>query len=296
MKAGAYIVFLILTQFALAQKKWTNYNSIDQYVLNIDASSPEELARELIAPYHTYLEKTRAIFSWIAQHISYDYPRINPYKKKNTGNLISETNIDTSKTLRSVNELVAEDVLKKRNAFCYGYSRLFKCLCDDANIPCEIINGYGRGDIHQVGTNFRTNHSWNAVKLDSSWYLVDVTWASGYFTYNSNQFIKHFDDQYFLTPPEQFALDHFPDDLKWSLLQRPPTIGEFLHSPYKSRCFVKYNITSYWPKQGVIQASIGDTINLRIETALTVKEILAEVLLTVIWILHRSPRRCIVSH
>jgi transglutaminase/protease-like cytokinesis protein 3 len=126
-----------------------------------------------------------------------------------------------------VNELVAEDVLKKRTAFCYGYSRFFKCLCDYADIPCEIINGYGRGDVHQVGKNFRTNHSRNAVKLDSNWYLIDVTWASGYFTYNNNQFIKHFDDQYFLTLPEQFALDHFPDDLKWSLLQQPPASENF---------------------------------------------------------------------
>jgi transglutaminase/protease-like cytokinesis protein 3 len=194
----------------------------------------------------------------------------NQIKGSNRYNLINAVSDDddTSKTLRSLNELVADDVLKKGNAFCYGYSRLFKFLCDYANIPCEIINGYGRGDIHKIGNNFRTNHSWNAVNLDSSWYLVDVTWASGYFTYNSNEFINHFDDQYFLTPPEQFALDHFPDDLKWSLLQQPPTIGEFLHSPYKSRCFVKYNITSYSPKEGVIRASIGDTINFQIETSL----------------------------
>jgi hypothetical protein len=45
-------------------------------------------------------------------------------------------------------------------------------------------------------------------------------------------------------------------------------IGEFLHNPYKARCFVKYNITSYWPKEGVIKASVGDTINFRVETNL----------------------------
>lgn len=271
MKTCACIFFLLTTQFAISQEKPVNYNSIDRYVMNIDASSPRELAQKLTLRYTTDLEKMRAIFSWIAQHISYEYlpgQRLGGNIKNPSGDALSQ-DADTSTTLTPLNERVAEDVLKKGKAFCYGYSRLFQCLCDYARIPCEVINGYARGDFNKIGNNFRTNHSWNAVRLDSNWYLVDVTWASGYFTYNNNEFIKHFDDQYFLTPPSQFALDHFPDDLKWSLLRQPPTIGEFQRSPYKSRCFVKYDITSYWPKEGVIKASVGDTIHLRIETGLS---------------------------
>ena len=42
-------------------------------------------------------------------------------------------------------------------------------------------------------------------------------------------------------------------------------IKEFQYSPYKSRCFTKYNITSYGPQTGVIQAAVGDTIRLFVQ-------------------------------
>src|SRR5437762_1774165 len=269
MKTCASFILLFLVQSVFAQKQMINYSSIDWNVRNMDASSPAELALDLTAPCKTNLEKTRAIFSWIAQHISYEYKPVQQTSKSvHFSDRSGQDDADSSTELIPLNDLVAEDVLKKRRASCYGYTRLFKSLCDYAGIPCEIINGYGRGDFNKVANNFRTNHAWNGVLIDSGWHLVDVTWASGYFTYNSNQFVQHFEDQYFLTPPEQFALDHFPDDLKWSLLLRPPTIGEFIHSPYKGRCFIKYNITSYWPVGGVIYASVGDTVNLHVQTDL----------------------------
>src|ERR1051326_7453935 len=233
MKTCVSIIFLLSVQFVIAQTKATNYGSIDKHVANIDASSPKELEQELTTPYQTDLEKIRAFFSWIAQHISYDCASDKLRTKNSKSSVTGEVNydVDTSSELTPLNQLVAEDVMRKRMAFCYGYARLFKCLCDYASIPCEIINGYARGDLNKVGNNFRTNHSWNAVKLDSNWYLVDVTWASGYFTYNSNEFIKHFDNHFFLPPPEQFPLDPFPDDLVCLLLQHPPAIKEFQHSP-----------------------------------------------------------------
>lgn len=270
MKTGVIIIFVLITQLAFAQKSPANYSSIDWNVLNIEASTPAELAQKLTSPYKTDLEKVRAIFSWIAQHISYgrDQNSSTPRRTKNHSIIEAGESVDTTTVLIPLNELVAEDILKKRTAFCYGYSRLFQCLCEDAGILCEVINGYARGDSKRIGTNFRTNHSWNAVLLDSNWYLVDVTWASGYFTYSSNEFVRHFDDQYFLTSPGQFALDHFPDDLRWSLLQQTPTPDEFRHSPYKGRCFVKYNITAYSPSEGVIHVSIGDTVYFHVQTDL----------------------------
>ena len=269
MKPGVPLIFVLAVQFASAQKSTVSFSSIDMSVTKIESPSPADLAAKLTHSYKTDIEKTRAIFSWIAQHISYGVKPSESFSDKDVSSQSVTAEGDTSTTLTPLNELVSEDVLKKRTALCYGYSRLFKCLCDHAGIPCEIINGYGRGDLYRMGNNFHTNHSWNAVWLDSTWQLVDVTWASGYFTYNSNEFIRHFDDQYFLTPPEQFALDHFPDDLKWSLLQQPPTPREFLRSPYKGRCFVKYNIIAYSPAAGVIYASVGDTINFTVQTNLT---------------------------
>jgi len=267
MRPGVSFSFLLMAHVALAQKQPINYGSIDRQVRTIDASSPDDLAQKLTWAYNTDFERARAIFSWIAQHISYEYKDPGSHVSNKVSNTINDDDKDTS-ALTPLNKLVAEEVLKKRVALCYGYSHLFKYLCDYANIPCEIVNGYARGDFNKIGANFRTNHSWNAISLDSSWYLVDVTWASGYFSYKDNNFIKRFDDQYFLTAPAQFALDHFPDDLKWTLLEQPPAISEFQNGPYKARCFMKYEIISYWPKQGVIKASVGDTINFAMQMKL----------------------------
>lgn len=263
ISACLLFIQLIIIRPSYSQQKAIDFRSIDFAVSKIEAFSPIELSQKLTTNYSSAIEKARAIFSWEAQHINYETSFDRKPAKLNAATSVSPE--DTSSQLLPLDDRVAYDVLKKRSAMCYGYSRLFKSLCDHAGIPCEVINGYARGDFYRVGNNFRTNHSWNAIQLDSIWYLVDVTWASGYFTYNTNQFIKNFDDQYFMTPPSQFALDHFPDDLKWSLLEKTPPIDEFRNSPYKSRYFTKYEISSFWPKEGVIKATVGDTIHLRVE-------------------------------
>lgn len=47
---------------------------------------------------------------------------------------------------------------------CEGYSRAMKILCDEAGVSCILADG-------KVGGNA---HMWNCVKIDSSWYVVDV--------------------------------------------------------------------------------------------------------------------------
>jgi hypothetical protein len=93
--------------------------------------------------------------------------------------------------------------------------------------------------------------------------LLDVTWASGYVSY-SNEFVHHIDESYFLAPPQQFILDHYPEDLKWTLLERPPTLREFHFSPFKYKSFIKYGITSASPPNGTIEALPGDTIKIEL--------------------------------
>ncbi len=54
---------------------------------------------------------------------------------------------------------------------CEGYARAFKVLCDKAGIPCVLVDGTATSD----GTNGEA-HMWNYVKVDGSWYAMDVTW------------------------------------------------------------------------------------------------------------------------
>jgi hypothetical protein len=101
--------------------------------------------------------------------------------------------------------------------------------------------------------------------IDSNWYLLDATWASGYLNYSGATFIRDYNDYYFLTPPKYFIRDHYPDNIKWALLDDVPMLAEFNRSPFKQPAF-NYKIVSYKPSKGVINTRVGDTITVVLET------------------------------
>jgi transglutaminase/protease-like cytokinesis protein 3 len=225
--------------------------------------NPALLAKNLTEPYTSDKEKVRSIFFWITDNISYrtsaHKSSANNFNKKYKE--VPEQEMDSL----SLNERIACSVLQQREAVCDGYARLFKTLCDYAGIRSEIISGYARNNANNISHTFHSNHSWNAVYVDSAWQLLDVTWASGYFMYNSNEFIKHFDGSYYLTPPKQFGEDHYPEDLQWTLQPQPLVLQEFYYSPFKFSSFLKYEINSFAPQSGLISASVGDTLHFKIK-------------------------------
>ncbi len=226
----------------------------------MEAPTIDSLARELTEPYASELEKTRAIFSWIAQHVSYNTGIFNSGRRYHAVKYVYDP-YDTI-TSKSAVEQTAERVLKRRVAVCDGYAKLFKTLCDYAGLESEIVLGYGKSYLEK-DEKFRTNHTWNAVRIDSNWYLLDVTWASGYINF-AEEYVPHIDESYFLTSPQQFVLDHYPEDLKWTLLEHPPTMREFRFSPFKYKSFIKYGIISALPANGTIEAFVGDTVHVEL--------------------------------
>jgi transglutaminase/protease-like cytokinesis protein 3 len=256
-----FIIFLFFSNICFGQKRTANFSSIDWNVKNMDAPTVDSLAKKLTTSYQTELEKTRAIFSWIAQHISYNTGIFNSGRSYRPIKFVLDP--DDTVSSKSAVEQTAEKVFRRRIAVCDGYAKLFKTLCDYAGVESEVILGYGKCYLEK-DAKFRTNHTWNAVKIDSNWYLLDVTWASGFVNY-SNEFVQHIDDSYFLTPPQQFILDHYPEDLKWVLLEHPPTLREFHFSPFKYKSFIKYGIASASPANGTIEAFIGDTLQIELK-------------------------------
>lgn len=252
-------IFLFLATNIFAQNRSASFSSIDWKVRNVEAPTVDSLARKLTAPFQTDLEKTRAVFSWIAQHIAYNTGIYNAGRYRSARYTPDPDDTISSKPAI---EQTAERVLRRRIAVCDGYAKLFKTLCDYAGIQSELVTGYGKSYLEK-DEKFRTNHTWNAVLIDGNWQLLDVTWASGYLSY-SNEFVPHIDEAYFLTPPQLFILDHYPEDLKWTLLDDPPTLREFHFSPFKYKSFVKYSIASAWPANGTIDAFVGDTVRIEL--------------------------------
>jgi Transglutaminase-like superfamily len=225
------------------------------------------LAEKLIQGKKNELEKVTAIFKWITGNIS--------YKTKN-GYRVIDKNLQRAEIffekedslIKPLNLLVAETVLQRREAVCDGYSRLFATLCELAGIRSEVIVGYARTGSNKPSKGFGVNHYWNAVMIEGKWHLLDVTWASGYLSRQGDIFIRDFDEKYFLAKPEEFIQDHFPDDPRWTLLPDLKIPEEFRYSPFRHRAYNKYNFISYTPSTGIINAYIGDTISLNLETAI----------------------------
>lgn len=256
------IVAIHLLLFPVRFFAQSDYYSIDSKVNDIPFADAKILAAQLSALGKTDKEKVRAIFRWITEHIDYNVGIYN-HNRKNTGLYYQEPD-DSIAALPSLNERVAAKVLYKKIAFCDGYSRLFKTLCDHAGITCEIISGFARTNMNHSG-RFGVNHIWNAVYLDSAWQLLDVTWASGFVSF-ANEYVRRYDDFYFLTPPGDFIRDHYPADTKWTLLSEIPVYREFKQSPFRYPGYAKAGITSYFPLKGIIEGASGDTVRIELQS------------------------------
>ena len=257
------LFFLLLVKPAVAQKRPASFGNIDWRVRNIEANSVDSLAYRLTSVYNTDLEKARAIFSWIAQNISYNTNILSSSRRYHPIKFPADPP-DSVLVWKSAHEMTADRVLRRRFAVCDGYAKLFKTLCDYSGLQSEVITGYAKNNTERA-EKFRTNHTWNAVMIDGVWQLVDVTWASGYVNYGE-AFVQRLDETYFLPAPKDFIMDHYPEDLRWSLLQNPPALREFKFTPFKCKSYIKYAISSFFPRNGLIEAAIGDTIRIELHT------------------------------
>ena len=251
--------FVVFSCFAASGQQKLSFSTIDWKTQSLNAPTPDSLARLINANFFTTPEKVRAIYSWIASHVAYNTGIFKPFAKYH----YSPDPLDTAAVWPSGDEMTARKVMRKRTAVCDGYARLFKVLCDYTGVEAVVIQGYGRAPGQGDG-KFRTNHTWNAVKIDSTWQLLDVTWGSGYLTY-ADDYIALQNDSYYLTPPEQFINDHYPEDLRWTLLPNPPMLAEFKRMPFRSKNFYRYDIGSYSPGNGVVEATVGDTLRFSVQ-------------------------------
>lgn len=265
-----YLIFFLVIFFisARAQNKNTSYAPIDSRAKHIEAPNAELLAQKLTSFCKTDREKVRSIFRWITEKIVYDIKGYhNP--KGVYDSLWDAAEAEKAADVEgSYHEKVVNKVLKERKAVCDGYSRLFKTLCDYANVKCVIISGFARWSSDSIGVFTKRGHAWNAVFIDNSWRLIDATWASGYSDANVTVFTKRFNDFYFFTDPIQFFNDHYPDDKNWSLLPSTPSLSQFYNFPFYHPAFYKNKITSLYPTSGFIEVKRSDkSVTIQLETS-----------------------------
>lgn len=214
--------------------KTFNFKKADSIALALKGESLTnlpELSYKLTHELHTDVERFRAIYRWVCANISNDYTLYLKNNRKRQRFKDDRIKLDAWNT--KFRTKLFKRLLNKKRTICTGYAYLVKALANFANIECEIVQGFGRVSTTDIETLDLPNHSWNAVKLSGKWYLCDPTWASGIPNPKTNKFSFNYNDGFFLANPKLFAINHFPVEKRWWLLDdnQAPSFEEFLRSP-----------------------------------------------------------------
>lgn len=205
------LFFLFLSNLGLSQKD-NPFKAIDKHAQKAPeaiANTTKSLTEYLIQPANSELEKVRSLYTWLTHHIQYDKQAYNNGNKR-----INQNNAD---------------ILRRKRAVCFGYSKLFQEMCTHAGLNSEVISGYSKGTLTAKPSLEKPDHAWNAVQINGEWNVLDATWGSSILN-KTNDFIQITKEGYFLTSPEYFILNHLPADPMWQLLDCPIPAPLFLSS------------------------------------------------------------------
>lgn len=197
--------------------------------------------------------RLRASFIWVTENISYD---IEGFEKE-----------DPRSSILSY-------VVKNKKAVCGGYAGLLKFFCDAFHIESEIVYGIartGKRDINVSQYKLRSNHAWNAVKINNNWRLIDATWAAGTIDDTDEENLKFYKDYkeiYYFTPPEKMIFNHFPDQFKHQYLTKSVSKEKFKKWPLFTSVFLSDSISEIYPDTSLIRVKVGDTVHFRMKNRL----------------------------
>lgn len=239
------VVILFLGSAAAGQNNL--YARVDEFVkiYPVTINNQQDLDKFIDAVNKRFTadaDKVRAAFYWISENISYNYQAVN------------------DRTYRSKDITM---LIQSGQALCSGYSNLMEYCCHKFGIDCVTINGTGRSlytDIILDPQRLSNDHSWNAVKINGQWKLLDATWGSGYTDYATGVYHKSRNEKYFLSDPSFFIYKHLPVKPEWQLLDTTVSATRFCNWPFIDEGYFTNNLSAVYPFQLRIDRKAGDTI------------------------------------
>lgn len=236
-----------------------DFQHVDRFARQLKKSSTlDQTARQLTVQFETEVEKVRAIFVWITHNIAYDLHKVKDQQRRNNRTVITaNSQAELDAYLKKMPRKMAENAFSTGKGVCEDYSNLFLFMCQSIGIEASYITGYGRSSTDKLNKYpDRSNHVWNGVKIDDSWYLLDATWSAGQVDMRAGEFTREFTDGFFLADPVKFILTHFPDDPKWQLVGSPLNVDEFVKLPMGYPALHEEEIMDYFPKKGVLSNDV----------------------------------------
>ena len=254
-----FFFFLLISLSTFGQ----NVEKVDaKVILYPKFSKAEDLANQINNDFTTDLEKARAAFFWLANNINYNLKEYySPRQRRYSFRYSSEE--EKNQKLQAIKDQLVVDTFKNKLGVCEEYAQSFKKVCDLLNIESEVIKGYVRNDAREIGNiPNKTNHAYNAVKIDDKWLILDATWAAGY--ENNGKWKRNFNPYFFDIPKDKIFKTHYPEEKIWVLRFGRMSLEEFYNQPIYSNHFLTSDASLLSPKNGIIPISSSNDILLKI--------------------------------
>ena len=161
---------------------------------------------------HSKIVKFYAIFFYyLCINIQYDVDSIN--EKEN-----------------NINKL-----FKSGYANSLQFCKLYEFMCKRHFLRINRIEGFCKSKVlpkYKKGTDVtQSNHFWNSIYINNSWYFVDLTFGSGGLKLKTESekanINSYFNPYYFLTPPECLIITHRPLNDIWQMTEKIIQVNEF---------------------------------------------------------------------
>lgn len=164
---GGYTIYVMVNEYdraysygpMLVVENTKELNPLLSPDKDIESADKDIIAKalELTKNCKTDIEKAKAIYQWVADHIEYDYDK---YSKHLNGNYD--------------NQYGALWTLKTKKGVCYDYATLVAALGRAAGLQSKVVKGIG------ISQGVRSYHAWNEIYASDQckWIKLDATFAS----------------------------------------------------------------------------------------------------------------------
>ena len=246
MKLVFIVLFLCISWIPIQAQ---DFDVVDQKVglYPKQYASANQLAEQIAKDFTNDFDKARAIYTWLTLNISYDLGTL--YRGKTEIDFSYFDKEDLQRKLAAIDMFTVNKTLRTKKAVCEGYARTFKKVSDLLKIPCLFIDGYSKTEANDIGTILKEgDHAWNAIRIDNKWYFVDATWGAGYS--DGKKWVQQFDDFFFLTDPDKFALTHYPSEKEFLFSKKRITKKQFYQAPIYDKAFFIHKLKLLSPLNG----------------------------------------------
>jgi hypothetical protein len=128
------------------------------------------LAKSITASVQTDSDKVVAIYQWMFKNLEYDFESI----------------VNERKGLPDPDSFQQPAIaIRRKKAVCDGYAQIFRDLCLLNDVFATCIVGYTA--FNDLTDSAQVLHAWNAVRVDSNWYLMDVCWEDAELDFQQNK-------------------------------------------------------------------------------------------------------------